>query len=364
MAKSISTDKRLLEALDYIDRKYIAEVTDGYEVLRTPGEYTPNKKKVYKAYLKFALRAACAMLIVGLLISAPAIFTNIQNMIAPGTNVIDTEPSETVSDEELLKDVKICYTSEPVSLSEEEINGIVAAHIKQGFKEYEEYFVKCYGIEDGAYVIAVVDKKYNDIKYRDMKLGFDIFYDGTIYNRLEATEKGLWDKKLFYEYADACLEYANDAVEIKWKETFKEYTVKPYFYDDLIDVPYEVVKEMAYLEVFGNYGTKGYCASPYIVACFFEKDDIYAYTVDCASGNGKVVFHKLTISGCDFYVNEPSALSIRIMKDGRHYSLEQAYEKGVIDDNYVKELYEVYIKGRWWPYIDNKDLYEGYEWWT
>ncbi len=361
MAKSISTDKRLLEALDYIDRKYIAEVTDGYEILRTPGEYTPNKKKVYKAYLKFALRAACAMLIVGLLISAPTIFTNIQNMIAPGTNVIDTEPSESVSDEELLKDVKICYTSEPVSLSEEEINGIVAAHIKQGFKEYEEYFVKCYGFKDGAYAIAVINRKACDIKYRDMMLGFDIYYEGKIYNRLEATEKGLWDKKLFYEYADACLEYADCTMQIEWKETFKESTVKPYFYDDLIDAPYEIIREIAYWKLFYDYGTTNYFTSPCSVRCFFEKDDIYTfYVISPSSGNTAYARH--TINGYDFYDRPGSDAMIQILCDGKIYYLNEAYEAGVIDNDYIKELYEVYSDGHWFNHATpNNELYKKIE---
>ncbi len=353
-------DTRLFDALDEIDERFIAEVTKDYEDFAAPGEAGMPKSAKKRFYVKLAALAAAAVLFMGLVSNLPAIFQGVSNLIASGVETSVSENS-TPDDNELLKDVKICYTSEPVSLSEEEINGIVAAHIKQGFKEYEEYFVKCYGFKDGAYAIAVINRKACDIKYRDMMLGFDIYYEGKIYNRLEATEKGLWDKKLFYEYADACLEYADCTMQIEWKETFKESTVKPYFYDDLIDAPYEIIKEIAYWKLFYDYGTTNYFTSPCSVRCFFEKDDIYTfYVISPSSGNTAYARH--TINGYDFYDRPGSDAMIQILCDGKIYYLNEAYEAGVIDNDYIKELYEVYSDGHWFNHATpNNELYKKIE---
>ncbi len=354
-------NRPLADALDYIDAKFIDEALGAISIPERSGIYKPNKKKAFAATLKFAVRAACAMLIVGLLISAPTIFTNIQNMIAPGTNVIDTEPSESVSDEELLKDIKICYTSEPVSLSEEEINGIVLAYLKLDTKPLEDYVVKCYGKHNDSYAVAVFASKYDIPELRSSHMGYDIYYDGKIYNRVEASEKGLLDKELFYQYADACIEYSQFDVVVKWKETFKDNPAIIPTYNSMIDVPYEVVREIVYLEMFERTGTHGCNASPYYVQCYFEKNGIYTYVCSSSLDSVNNALTKYTIAGCDFIDVDHGDESIMVLCDGSIYLLKSAYELGVIDDQYVKELYESYIEGHWWKSTNtpNKDLYEG-----
>ena len=62
MTNEVFTDKRLLGALDYIDERFIAEVTESY-TFEAPGEYKRDKKTVFKAYRQFAALAACLLLI-------------------------------------------------------------------------------------------------------------------------------------------------------------------------------------------------------------------------------------------------------------------------------------------------------------
>ena len=62
MTNEVFTDKRLLGALDYIDERFIAEVTESY-TFEAPGEYKRDKKTVFRAYRQFAALAACLLLI-------------------------------------------------------------------------------------------------------------------------------------------------------------------------------------------------------------------------------------------------------------------------------------------------------------
>lgn len=62
MTNEVFTDKRLLGALDYIDERFIAEVTESY-TFEAPGEYKRDKKTVFRAYRQFVALAACLLLI-------------------------------------------------------------------------------------------------------------------------------------------------------------------------------------------------------------------------------------------------------------------------------------------------------------
>ena len=62
MTNEVFRDKRLLGALDYIDERFIAEVTESY-TFEAPGEYKRDKKTVFRAYRQFAALAACLLLL-------------------------------------------------------------------------------------------------------------------------------------------------------------------------------------------------------------------------------------------------------------------------------------------------------------
>ena len=59
----IIDDKRLLGALDYIDERFIAEVTEEYEIFDTaPGAKLPPRARMYR-FRQFAALAACLLLL-------------------------------------------------------------------------------------------------------------------------------------------------------------------------------------------------------------------------------------------------------------------------------------------------------------
>lgn len=62
MTNEVFTDKRLLGALDYIDERFIAEVTESY-TFEAPGEYKRDKKTLFRTYRRLAMLAACFVLI-------------------------------------------------------------------------------------------------------------------------------------------------------------------------------------------------------------------------------------------------------------------------------------------------------------
>ena len=62
MTQEAFADKRLLGALDYIDERFIAEVTESY-TFEAPGEYKRDKKSLFRTYRRLAVLAACLVLI-------------------------------------------------------------------------------------------------------------------------------------------------------------------------------------------------------------------------------------------------------------------------------------------------------------
>ena len=56
-------DTRLLEALEYIDKRYIAEVFDDMKVPSMPEEYVPGKRSPFKYWRQFVAAAAVLLLL-------------------------------------------------------------------------------------------------------------------------------------------------------------------------------------------------------------------------------------------------------------------------------------------------------------
>ncbi len=71
------SNRRLIHALDYIDSKYIDEALGILTVPPRSGEYVRDRRRANKALAVFALRAACIMLLAGLIGSLPQILIGI-----------------------------------------------------------------------------------------------------------------------------------------------------------------------------------------------------------------------------------------------------------------------------------------------
>ena len=81
------TDKRLLEALDYIDESFIAEVTEDYKVYPTADEYIGDKKphsKILRSLKYVAAVAACALLMSTLIPVVQYVSGNLSSFLPSG----------------------------------------------------------------------------------------------------------------------------------------------------------------------------------------------------------------------------------------------------------------------------------------
>ena len=61
MTEKYTEDKRLLGALDYIDDKFIAEVTEDYEIFDYVGK--PTRKMRFRIARQYLIYAACLVLL-------------------------------------------------------------------------------------------------------------------------------------------------------------------------------------------------------------------------------------------------------------------------------------------------------------
>ena len=60
---SVFTDRRLLQAIDLIDPKFVAEVFDDLKVPDTSKGYVSDKRGLHRAYRQFIALAACLILL-------------------------------------------------------------------------------------------------------------------------------------------------------------------------------------------------------------------------------------------------------------------------------------------------------------
>ncbi len=85
-------DRRIFEALNGIDEKYIAEVTEKYEVFEPNVGYAPTKRAKRRIYSRIAAFAACLVFVAGAISALPQIL-RMYGLLGPGT-----DPSEVTSD--------------------------------------------------------------------------------------------------------------------------------------------------------------------------------------------------------------------------------------------------------------------------
>ncbi len=102
MNNSVFTDKRILDALDLIDDKYISEVTAKYEILHVGGEYGMPKRQKVKYHLKIAALAAAVCLLAVFIGYLPTILREFEPFIPSGTPTAEPETSDAPSTEEFV----------------------------------------------------------------------------------------------------------------------------------------------------------------------------------------------------------------------------------------------------------------------
>ncbi len=95
-----SRDRRIFEALNGIDEKYIAEVTERYEVFDPCASYAPTRRAKRRMAIRLTAFAACLVLVA---LCLPALSRVLQyyGIIGPGTEApsVTTEPDQTQTPE-------------------------------------------------------------------------------------------------------------------------------------------------------------------------------------------------------------------------------------------------------------------------
>ncbi len=349
--KSPYTDKRMLEALDYLDLRFVAEVTDKYRFDNIPGEYKPNKRRIYKAYAVALMRAACVLLLIGLVASAPAVLRGV-GLIGPGQSV-GSDNTESQSD--ILVDSTEGTEKDPPemiampTLTEEERKMILEAakgEISEPFtcflKFGDIYAVKQdkqYADDDRAHSIEMV-MGFWEFRYVDTYDDMDpilIIKNGNTYGLEEAYLSDETDKEfvkeLYFTYR-GCFEYLYsmrydtgkpkneippmELIELTEEEkdmifeAYKEYYIKIYngkFDEELLPPTEELFAEMREnIECYGKadspYWSGGYM---YAIRFPYEIEDDHI-TSDYAGGYW---FHYTDHQEiCLFYGGEISSIMV------------------------------------------------------
>ena len=93
----INRDRRLLEALDYLDEAYIADVVDNLKVPPVPGAPLPKKGRILRSLKPVAMLVACTLLLAALIPAVTYMTSHIPDIVAffRGEQSEATVPEET-----------------------------------------------------------------------------------------------------------------------------------------------------------------------------------------------------------------------------------------------------------------------------
>lgn len=147
MTNEVFRDKRLLGALDYIDERFIAEVTESY-TFEAPGEYKRDKKTLFRTYRRLAMLAACFVLISAVF---PIVHYVLPQIYGSATNPGNAEAEQTI-DMSQFADMSERDLIEHVGIVPEEFEVIISQNLFNNayrtdntiFKESDEGLLQVY----------------------------------------------------------------------------------------------------------------------------------------------------------------------------------------------------------------------------
>ena len=229
----------------------------------------------------------------------------------------------------------------PVEISAEMQSEIKNKYFEKTYEEKnKEYYnspdevviMDCYGIFDDAYCIMITCSGFmyldvmTEVQVGEYTFVFSssntmkVYCNGEFYGLEQAYEKGILDdaelESLHYYYTKSEMEHY-----LKTTYFRRTYDEK---YKDHYNSPDQVTIEACY-GIFDD----AYCAIityPLVAyTCVETEVEVGGYTFVFGSSNTMIVY-------CD----------------GQIYSLEKAYEKGILDDAELESLYNYYMKTRGW----------------
>lgn len=223
--ETVFEDKRLLEALDYIDRDLIAEAMDALKIPDAVKEYVPRKRTPFKIWKQFAAFAACLIL----LAFASPVFNKVAEVIssfAAGWGSGTTEETSNNSDTEEVPYLQFSPDLEPISQElVDEINDAFAVYyFGRSNDEWLRKLIEYYGEDNMEKINKTYRAHYKVIRNYDCYSPyFGTINDYVVFSFIGSgvyggiNERVIIEEYEFYKetwlYKDGALHYISDAYE-------------------------------------------------------------------------------------------------------------------------------------------------------
>ncbi len=326
MNKSALEDKRLLEALDYIDERFIAEVTDDYEIFDVPGEYTPNKRRVRKAYAVALMRAACVLLFIGIVAALPTLIDTARQAGMYGNYTLTQE------DLNYINLVFLEHGGSKFAESLEEANANESFYGKYG----DCFIFRGSGEQNMAYHVVVGDYLFT----HSSRPAYKVIYDGDMYDLFAAYELGYLndtDVKMLNEYLYGDIE--NDVERYVPEENYIMSQSMP------IELPFNEISDIIH-----SYFRLNLSLSPsftsnanniYYVRCFGEYDGAYAVMID-RIGYAGTYKQESTQTAYQYTFDQQHMGVMFVYENGTLQTLSDAASSGVLNESEVGSLHAYY----------------------
>lgn len=245
MTEKYTEDKRLLGALDYIDEKYIAEVTEDYEIFDYVGK--PTRKMRFRIARQYLIYAACLVLLACAMPIVSYIVPQIGELFGGNagnigdTETIDMSEFADMSERDLIEHVGkvpkefkdiveknlfasirvsgdkiIKNTDEPCVIEVYDYYGKLLHQIKINIEvegpDFRWYYEsKVHSLSDGTYLLYIPylkysgsDKTYKGCVYDAHAIRFDE-NGNVLFDTIIEKKQGLDDFEFFFETDDAYL---------------------------------------------------------------------------------------------------------------------------------------------------------------
>ncbi len=319
-------DTRLFDALEYVDERFIAEVTDKYEITNIPGEYRPNKRRVRKAYAVALMRAACVILLIGLVTVLPQIIKNIVN---PTTSAVVEDPL-TEDDLKILNE----FFANPTNSTYVWAKTVDEAMASDEYRgKYGDCLVVFYETQ------SMVFKSWIVGHYRFATIdSYAVLREGKTYTLLYAYEYGwLSDQQIAWIF--------HYKASNKDPETVFEHNIEDSDYICQTSVPVALssdeINEIvhAYFKMRCGLWASYQNDTEYTLRCFGKYGDVYAVIVDEPDYYYGYENEERTyeVNGVEF--SSPYRGDIRIYKNGKfYYYVKDAFEDGAITQEQLEQI--------------------------
>ena len=353
----VFTDRRLLQAIDLIDPKFIAEVFDDLKVPDTSKGYVSDKRGLHRAYRQFLALAACLILLSAAFPIAHYVLVNYDFQAGGWGSESAAETTNGMYDEYILTEDDLAQINEAY------LQYMIADFIDDGFEMSEEEIENYRNSRYSKFALTVEEAMLKDPEDR---FYFGKYGDTFIFS-IRGTEAGNWQTYTYElgEYEIILSGRAYVVYEYEWLSLGEAYN-RRLLSDKDVEKLYEVYckyirrnneNETA---LYGNYLKPIKDLEPLTVGDLeminnVSNKDIGVDNLNCnldairylGTIDSYIVLweygaadstHTIGIAGYDFYYG--SSFYIFLYANGERVKIEDAYNQGIINDSFVKAVYK------------------------